>query len=176
MFFWYSLANVTCEGRRIEHVFLSCGYFQLRAVELALNVAWALIAAASYALLFRRLVKRDKEYAQSPMRWQCVIGLTCILAILFPVISLTDDLHEIQATAEDASLSALQMKRCVAGHSSTPQRTPHRVFFTFASFEANARLAILEDVAARWIVRPAPGSHPPALGRAPPSIGSVQIS
>src|ERR1700733_8156181 len=97
--------------------------------ELALNLAWAIIAATSYALLFRRLGNRGAWRARGVSRVQCIVALTCFLAILFPVISLTDDLHEMQATAEEASTSGLVIKKCVAGRLSTPERTLHQVLF-----------------------------------------------
>jgi hypothetical protein len=76
---------------------------------------------------------------------------------------------------EEASLSGLVTKMCVAGHSSIPQRTSHQNLFIFASFATSARWAILEGVAARRMARPAPGLHLSALGRAPPSYAGTQI-
>src|SRR6266851_8245058 len=145
-------------------------------MELTLNLVWAIIAAVSYFLLFSHLAFRGDCHARGPGRSQCIIGLTCVLAILFPVISLTDDLHEMQATVEDASLSGLVTKRCIAGYSSTPQRTLHQNLFIFASIATIARGAIFEGVAARWIDRPTQGMHLFALDRAPPSFGGVQTS
>jgi hypothetical protein len=145
-------------------------------MELALNLVWAIIATASYVLLFRHLAFRGDGHARGPSRSQCIIGLTCVLAILFPVVSLTDDLHEVQATVEDASLSGLVTKRCVTGHSSTPQRTLHQNLFIFVSFATGARWAILEGVAARRIDHPTPGMHLFALDRAPPSFAGTQTS
>src|SRR5580700_5129565 len=79
-------------------------------MELALNLVWAIGAADSYAPLFHRLAICEAGNARGLSRGQCIIALTCFLAILFPVISLTDVLHEMQATAEEASPSGLVIK------------------------------------------------------------------
>jgi len=145
-------------------------------MELALNLAWAIIAAAGYALLFRRFAIRDAGQLRGVSRIQCIIALTCFLAILFPAISLTDDLHEMQATAEEASPSGLAIKRCVAGLSSTPARILHPVLLIFAPYATNGRWVVLGVVADQRIHRTTPGVHLSAPGRAPPSFASLQIS
>jgi hypothetical protein len=145
-------------------------------MELALNLVWAIIVAASYILLFRRFAIGVAGNASGASRAQCTIALTCFLAILFPVISLTDDLHEMQATAEEASTSGPVMKRCVAGHSSTRAQTLHSVLFIFEPFTANGRWSVLGVVAAEQIQGSSSGLHLSARGRAPPSFGIRQIS
>jgi hypothetical protein len=148
----------------------------LKLVELALNLAWAVIAAASYALLFRRLAIRTAGHARGPSRVQCIIALTCFLAILFPVISLTDDLHEMQATAEEASPSVSATKRCAPSLSSTPAQTLHPVLLIFGPYATNIRWAVSGVVADQRIHSTTPGLHLAAPGRAPPSFAIPQIS
>ena len=145
-------------------------------MELALNLVWVIIAVASYALLFRYLAGRGTGHSCVPSRSQCIIALTCALAILFPVISLTDDLHEMQATVEDASLSGLVLKKCAASHPSTSKRISHQDNFIFAPFATSARWAVLGVVEAERVVRPTPRLHRSAIGRAPPSFATTQIS
>jgi hypothetical protein len=144
--------------------------------ELALNLAWAIIAATSYALLFRRLGNRGAWGARGVSRVQCIVALTCFLAILFPVISLTDDLHEMQATAEEASLSGAVIKRCAASLSSTPAQTSHSIVFVFTPFATKARW-VVSGIVADLQLRPAtPALHLSAPGRAPPSFVVLQFS
>jgi hypothetical protein len=140
----------------------------MRIVELALNLIWAVIAVASYAFLFRYLSVRATARSRGPSQLQCIIALTCVLAILFPVISLTDDLHEMQATAEEASTSGLVIKRCVASHSSTPARTLHHVPLIFAPVMTNVRWAVIGTATAEDLPRPLSVLPLGALGRAPP--------
>jgi len=144
--------------------------------ELALNLTWAIIAATSYALLFRRLANRGARGGRGVSRVQCIVALTCILAILFPVISLTDDLHEMQATAEEASLSGAVIKRCAPSLSSTPAQTSHSIVFIFASYATKARWVVFGIVADQQIRRATPALLPSASGRAPPIFVTPQFS
>lgn len=145
-------------------------------MELALNLVCAIIAVTSYAFLFCYLAGRRTKYARGPSRSQCVVALTCVLAILFPVISLSDDLHEMQTTVEEASPSVLVMKKCVVNHSSNHGRTFHQVPFVLASFATSIRRAVLGFVAAQQVARSSQGLHLAALGRSPPSFAVSQIS
>src|SRR5579864_800407 len=170
-----TLSPIFC-GRRIEDVPISDGSVSSRIMELTLNLVWAMIAAASYALLFRRLSNCDAGNARGLSRGQCIVALTCFLAILFPVISLTDDLHQMQATAEEASPSGLIMKRCVASGSSTGAQTLHCFLLLYAPLAANPRWADFAIMTAREIQRTSPGMHLSAFGRAPPSFAIPRIS
>lgn|SRR5579862_3266168 len=145
-------------------------------VELALNLAWTIIAAASYALLLRRLATRGPEHACGPNRVQCIIALTCFLAILFPVISLTDDLHEMQATAEEACPCGALIKRCVASLSSTPAQTFHSIPFLFAPYPTNPTWVAVGRVADQLIRLATPDLQLSMPGRAPPSSAPYRIS
>lgn len=144
--------------------------------ELALNLAWSLIAAASYALLFRRFGNRGAWHARGASRVQCIVALTCVLAILFPVISLTDDLHEMQATAEEASPSGAVIKKCVAGVSSASAQISHSALFVLAPSATKAHRVVLGVVSHQPIRRPAPGLLLSEPGRAPPSFAGSQFS
>jgi hypothetical protein len=175
-FFWYALAQVIYRSRRIEFVCVSDYSDRLRIMELALNLVWAVIASASYVFLFRRLAIRGARTARGPSQAQCVIALTCVLAILFPVISLTDDLHEMQATAEEASVSGTAIKRCVTSCSSTPAQSLHHVILISSPMVTNARWAATGVVPAQPVRRSTPGLHLSALGRSPPEFAGGEIS
>jgi hypothetical protein len=89
-------------------------------MEQVLNLLWLLVAVSS-ALYFRR------SLAALPLRrlaFRSAIALGCALAILFPVISLTDDLHAEQAVMEDSKASRKVLK---AGAAS--DRSPEAVKF-----------------------------------------------
>jgi len=144
-------------------------------MELALNLVWVIIAAASYARLFRDLAGRETRHSRVPSRSQCTIALTCALAILFPVISLTDDLHEMQATAEEASSSGLVIKQSVASHSPAPGRAVHQALFILAPLVANSHWSVLGVLTGLQERRSESGSYLLAVGRAPPFFASVLI-
>jgi hypothetical protein len=71
-------------------------------MELLLNLAWVLLALPAYWLW-----RRDTEVRAA--RWvsslQCLLALGCVLVLLFPVISASDDLHAMRAEMEDSSIS-----------------------------------------------------------------------
>jgi hypothetical protein len=71
-------------------------------MELLLNLAWMLLALPAYWLW-----RRDAEVRKA--RWvsslQCLLALGCVLVLLFPVISASDDLHAMRAEMEDSSIS-----------------------------------------------------------------------
>jgi len=71
-------------------------------MELLPNLTWMLLALPAYWLW-----RRDAELRAA--RWvsslQCLLALACVLVLLFPVISASDDLHAMRAEMEDSSIS-----------------------------------------------------------------------
>jgi hypothetical protein len=67
-------------------------------MELLLNLAWALLALPAYWLWGRgpgtRLARRVSSL-------QCLLALGCVLVLLFPVISASDDLHAMRCEVEE---------------------------------------------------------------------------
>jgi hypothetical protein len=64
-------------------------------MELLLNLTWLLLALPAY-WLWRRGTRRFSSL-------QCLLALGCVLVLLFPVISASDDLHAMRAEMEDSS-------------------------------------------------------------------------
>ncbi len=62
-------------------------------MELLLNLAWVLMAAALFSLLLHAPPQRGSRQRQ-------FVALVVLLLVLFPVISLTDDLQATQNLAE----------------------------------------------------------------------------
>ncbi len=77
-------------------------------MELLLNVIWLLLAAA--AVIIWLCQKRGGASAGRGRRLLQSVALGCALAVLFPAISATDDLHAAQL-AVDASDAARKMLR-----------------------------------------------------------------
>ncbi len=71
-------------------------------MELLLNLAWLLLALPAYWLWRRGAETRLTRRVTS---LQCLLALGCVLVLLFPVISASDDLHAMRAEMEDSSLS-----------------------------------------------------------------------
>src|ERR1700685_4489307 len=68
-------------------------------MELLLNIAWVLMALPAYWLWRRNAEARPTRRLSG---LQCLLALACVLVLLFPVISATDDLHAMRAEMEDS--------------------------------------------------------------------------
>lgn len=71
-------------------------------MELLLNLAWLLLALPAY------YVWRDSRCAHARRKVssaQCIFALGCMLVVLFPVVSATDDLHAMRAELEESPSS-----------------------------------------------------------------------
>lgn len=143
-------------------------------MELALNVVWFILVATSYALLFRRFTSCSAEHARGPSRSQCLVALGCVLAILFPVISLTDDLNDMQAAVEETSSSTVIIKRCGVNGQLTPVSNPHQLLYVVSSFRKTIGLVVFRNSAVRLKIHLSSCLCLTTLGRAPPSILSPQ--
>ncbi len=93
----------------------------LLSMELSLNLLWLLLAVASFALVGRGRGNRTLAGWHS---WRRTFSLACALVILFPVISVTDDLHAEQAVMEDSNPTKRIGKSCSApGAALNPDRS-----------------------------------------------------
>lgn len=71
-------------------------------MELLLNLTWLLLALPAY-LLWRNC--RGARGARRFTAIQCLLALGCMLVILFPVVSATDDLRAMRAEMEESPVS-----------------------------------------------------------------------
>jgi hypothetical protein len=71
-------------------------------MELLLNLAWVLMALPAYWLWLRGAGARESRRASA---LQFLLALGCVLVLLFPVISATDDLHAMRAEMEESATS-----------------------------------------------------------------------
>jgi len=69
-------------------------------MELLLNLTWLLLAIPAYWLWRRSFNTRALGKLGS---LQCLLALACLLVLLFPVISATDDLHVMRTEMEESS-------------------------------------------------------------------------
>lgn len=65
-------------------------------VETLLNLCWLLLAVVA-------LIAWRRQEAAKPHGTPGLIALLCVLVLMFPVISATDDLHPVAQAVEDAS-------------------------------------------------------------------------
>jgi hypothetical protein len=70
-------------------------------MELLLNLTWLLLALPAYLLWCNCRSTRARRFTAV----QCVLALGCMLVILFPVVSATDDLRAMRAEMEESPTS-----------------------------------------------------------------------
>jgi hypothetical protein len=85
-------------------------------MELLLNLAWLLLALPAY-WLWRRGTRAFSSL-------QCLLALGCVLVLLFPVISASDDLHAMRAEMEDSSISKRAVRQAGSVKSSASVNRP----------------------------------------------------
>jgi hypothetical protein len=78
-------------------------------MELLLNLAWLLLAMPAY-WLWRG--SKSSSAGRKFTALQCLLALGCVLVILFPVISATDDLHAMRAEMEESPASKHSIRHC----------------------------------------------------------------
>ena len=81
-------------------------------MELLLNLAWLLLALPAYWLWRRSSATRRISSLE------CLLALGCVLVLLFPVISVTDDLHAMRAEMEDSAASKRAVRHAGSDKSS----------------------------------------------------------
>jgi len=94
-------------------------------MELVLNLVWVLLAALAFGRWSRA---RHPVSARSHL-----IALACMLALLFPVISATDDLHAMRPEIED-SASNKRLKQAAVGKALGQQITHNPAALLVAAF------------------------------------------
>jgi hypothetical protein len=86
-------------------------------MELLLNLAWVLLVVPAF-WLWRR--GEGARAARTVTALQCLLALGCVVVLLFPVISATDDLHAMRAEMEESATSKRAVRqtsndKCAAG-------------------------------------------------------------
>ncbi len=134
-------------------------------MELLLNLLWLLLVLPA-CWLWR--VSRNDSSQRKFSSLQCVLTLTCVLVILFPVISATDDLHAMRAEMEESQVNKqivgqAHSDRASLRHNRSP--SPPALLQTQLAFTLKAEYGDL-PVGPSFSLPAAPFSIPP--GRAPP--------
>jgi hypothetical protein len=133
-------------------------------MELLLNLAWLLLALPAF-WLWRgaRSVPRSRKFSAL----QCLLALGCMLVILFPVVSATDDLRAMRSEMEESPASKRAIRQASLDKASTWK------CHSQPALAATASSLIVSDQV--WQPLPALASFAPESpairhsGRAPPS-------
>lgn len=134
-------------------------------MELLLNAIWATLALGAFLAYLR--TQPHSETEQSPQA-KALIALACVLFLLFPVVSASDDLHAVPGALEDTTKRILRISGPppqVRGSPSVPLLAVVLVLLTviiLVALRTTLHLAILARLANRERV--------PSDGRSPPSF------
>jgi len=93
---------------------LICMVEFIRHMEVLLNTIWLLVVIGAF-LFWRPERYRGAPTGRGHGKSFGIVALACALVLLFPVISLTDDLHAEQAAMEDSSRSVMKARNMVQG-------------------------------------------------------------
>ena len=136
-------------------------------LELLLNIAWLLLALPGY-WLWRR--GADARFARRVSSLQFLFALGCVLVLLFPVISATDDLHAMRAEMEESSSTKRAVRQAASDKYSAwvnrlqgpPAFAARKVSLPAPEIRASSNLSIL-------CLTPLAGAGVLRAGRAPPA-------
>jgi hypothetical protein len=134
-------------------------------MELLLNIAWVLMALPAY-WLWRRNAEARQTRRLSGL--QCLLALGCVLVLLFPVISATDDLHAMRAEMEDSATSKRAVRQAGGEKNSA---WVNRLQAPLAAVASSGWLALPEVRRYEFVVssvRPLARQSVLHAGRAPP--------
>jgi hypothetical protein len=85
-------------------------------MELLLNLAWLLLALPAYWLWrASRTTHANRTFGSL----QCLLALGCLLVVLFPVVSATDDLRAMRAEMEESPSSKRTIRQASGDKAST---------------------------------------------------------
>ena len=97
-------------------------------MELLLNLLWLMLALP--AVLIWRHDLTSSQVLGRFSRSRSIVLLSCLLALLFPIVSATDDLHPIRAEIEESSPSKRVVKQAPGPNSpawSNASRPPEQL-------------------------------------------------
>jgi hypothetical protein len=134
-------------------------------MELLLNLVWLTLALLAFSAFAR---KRLASSWTSPVPYRtAMLALACVLVLLFPVVSASDDLHPTQALLEDATKRIQQLTAPVQ----------HNQFSPAAMAQALLAIYLLGALVALRAWRPVAfeaqaiqRARRPRAGRSPPSL------
>lgn len=77
-------------------------------MELLLNLAWLLLVLPAYGIWRQGALRKPQNRFNSR---QGLLALGCLLVLLFPIISATDDVHAMQAEMEEPGASKRSVRQ-----------------------------------------------------------------
>ena len=130
-------------------------------MELFLNLAWLLVALACAIALLHRAPRKS----HSTKFWVLATAMICVVVLLFPVISMTDDLHAEVFMAEESGkrrVNAIQVEHQLSNLQAMAVQLVTPVLSISRSGWPPAREAA--------VPRPLAGTRPDWSNRPPPAL------
>jgi hypothetical protein len=141
-------------------------------MELLLNLAWLFLALPAYSLWRNANANaNDSRKRGGPTPHQCLLALGCVLVLLFPVVSATDDLHAMRAEMEESSKRGIRQavsERFSAGHSQW--HNPPAAVVAFSAIIPSSQARRESRAPQPWFAAASRTVH---SGRAPPKPPAV---
>jgi hypothetical protein len=137
-------------------------------MELLLNLVWLTLALPAVWLWRREASRRGSRRFDS---WRCLVVLSSLLMLLFPVVSATDDLHAMRPELEESGLSK-RVLRPATGHKAQARMSGADASPIEAGpFPDNPSYGLCGRVLLPPLVLPEPRRLGAAPSRAPPALG-----
>ena len=137
-------------------------------MEIALNLFWVMIVVAAYALWLRRPLYRGLPARRRQERAAALLVLACVLVLVFPIISATDDVRSArefleEPTSDQPLLKSLELqKRAPLGVSPAPVAALAQSALAFGALRPLGLVSVVDPSAHDFQpLRPAPGRAPP---------------
>jgi hypothetical protein len=147
----------------VSRIFAASRFF----VELLLNLAWLLLALPAFWLWS---ISRSDRASRNFSAAQCLLVLGCVLVMLFPVVSATDDLCAMRAEIEESPAGKRGIRQ--AGNDK-PSAWHSRLQIFPAQVSPSTSLALNVEWAELRSGSPRPLAEKPLTlrpGRAPPLL------
>jgi len=135
-------------------------------MELLLNLAWLLLALPAGWLW----LGRKRTHARTSSALQFVLVLGCMLVVLFPVISATDDLCAMRVECEEAPTGTHSLRQGAQERPSASKWQAHPALPATQSLSGGGDYAWRTQPASDPLIASAPTELLPARAP-PPSIG-----
>jgi hypothetical protein len=133
-------------------------------MELVLNLLWLMLVVPAFWLWRGEPVSVGRSRRFDPVA--CVLCLVCILILLFPVISASDDLQAMrQETVESGSTPSKRIHRQAADDKDTPSLS---VFVAALAPSVDSSFEVWGEVLTQQIPLPAQAQACTRAVRAPP--------
>jgi hypothetical protein len=133
-------------------------------MELLLNLAWLLLALPAYWIWRGSHSRAEHKFTSL----QCLLALGCVLVVLFPVISATDDLRAMRTEMEESTANKRNLRQATNDKASpwnSRLQTPPAILGTVISFSFATEFHELPPIS-HFSLSAVPVHH---TGRAPPA-------